>query len=110
VTKFRSSTKWEKHSFSFAIVVYPVFGVIGYLFRKFEYKGAPLLLAFVLGPLLDLNLRHALLVSEGRLRDFFTRPISAVTLSLAALLLLSNAFPAVMKRLTQYRKAMEKSN
>jgi putative tricarboxylic transport membrane protein len=89
----------------FDVLIMMIFGVVGYLFRKFEYQGAPLLLAFVLGPLLDFNLRQALLVSEGRFLDFFTRPISAVTLSLAALLLLSNAFPAVMRRLTQYRQA-----
>jgi putative tricarboxylic transport membrane protein len=91
----------------FDVLVMSIFGVVGYLFRKFEYQGAPLLLAFVLGPLLDFNLHHALLVSEGRFRDFFTRPISAVTLSLAALLLLSNALPAVMKRLTQYREGVK---
>ena len=83
-----------------------IFGVVGYLFRKFEYQGAPLLLAFVLGPLLDFNLRQALLVSEGRFGDFFTRPISAITLGLAALLLLSNAIPSVMRRLTQYREGV----
>jgi putative tricarboxylic transport membrane protein len=92
----------------FDVLIMIIFGVVGYLFRKFEYQGAPLLLAFVLGPLLDFNLRHALLVSEGRFRDFFIRPISAVTLSLAALLLLSNAFPAVMRKLTQDREGVEK--
>jgi putative tricarboxylic transport membrane protein len=89
----------------FDVLIMMIFGVVGYLFRKFEYQGAPLLLAFVLGPLLDFNLRQALLVSEGRFGDFFTRPISAITLGLAALLLLSNAIPAVTRRLTQYRKA-----
>ena len=89
----------------FDVLIMMIFGVVGYLFRKFEYQGAPLLLAFVLGPLLDFNLRQALLVSEGRFGDFFTRPISAITLGLAALLLLSNAIPSVMRRLTQYRKA-----
>jgi len=89
----------------FDVLIMMIFGVVGYLFRKFEYQGAPLLLAFVLGPLLDFNLRQALLVSEGRFGDFFTRPISAVTLGLAALLLLSNAVPAVMRRAAQFRKA-----
>jgi putative tricarboxylic transport membrane protein len=88
----------------FDLLVMIVFGLVGYLFKKFQYQGAPLLLAFVLGPLLDFNLRQALLVSEGRFGDFFTRPISAVTLSLAGLLLLSNAFPPVMRRLTKYRE------
>jgi putative tricarboxylic transport membrane protein len=81
--------------------------VVGYLFRKFEYEGAPLVLAFVLGPLLDMNLRQALLVSDGRFVDFFTRPISAVTLVLAILLLLSSTFPFVIKRLQKYRESVE---
>jgi putative tricarboxylic transport membrane protein len=89
------------------VLIMSIFGVIGYLFRKFEYQGSPLVLALVLGPLLDFNLRHALLVSEGQFRDFFTRPISAVTLCLAALLLLSSSLPAVMRRLTQYREGVE---
>jgi putative tricarboxylic transport membrane protein len=84
-----------------------IFGIIGYLFRKFEYEGAPLVLAFVLGPLLDLNLRHALLVSDGSFLDFFTRPISAVTLALALLLLLSSLFPFLMKKVHKYREATE---
>jgi putative tricarboxylic transport membrane protein len=84
-----------------------IFGVVGYLFRKFEYEGAPLVLAFVLGPLLDLNLRQALLISDGKFIDFFTRPISAVTFGLAIFLLLSATFPFVMKRLQPYRESID---
>jgi putative tricarboxylic transport membrane protein len=91
----------------FDVYVMIIFGVIGYLFRKFQYEGAPLVLAFVLGPLLDLNLRQALLVSEGSFVDFFTRPISAVTLGFAALLLLSSLFPFVMEKVQKYREAVE---
>jgi putative tricarboxylic transport membrane protein len=84
-----------------------IFGFLGYLFRKFEYEAAPLLLAFVLGPLLDLNLRHAMLISDGNFLDFFTRPISAITLSIAFLMLLSAALPAITKRLTRYKASAE---
>ena len=91
----------------FDVYIMIIFGIIGYLFRKFQYEGAPLVLAFVLGPLLDLNLRQALLVSEGSFLDFFTRPISAVTLGLALLLLLTSAFPFVMKKVQKYREAVE---
>ena len=91
----------------FDVFVMIIFGVVGYLFRKFEYEGAPLVLAFVLGPLLDLNLRQALLISDGKFIDFFTRPISAVTLGLAVFLLLSATFPFVAKRLQQYRESVD---
>ena len=91
----------------FDVFVMIIFGVVGYLFRKFEYEGAPLVLAFVLGPLLDLNLRQALLISDGKFIDFFTRPISAVTLGLAIFLLLSATFPFVTKKLQQYRESVD---
>jgi putative tricarboxylic transport membrane protein len=63
------------------------FGVLGYLMRKLKYEGAPLVMAFVLGPLLDLNLRRSLIVSDGSFLIFFTRPISAVILTLALVIL-----------------------
>ena len=91
----------------FDVFVMLIFGVVGYLFRKFEYEGAPLVLAFVLGPMLDLNLRQALLVSDGSFLDFFTRPISAVTLGLAILLLTSSLFPFLIKKLQMYRTSIE---
>jgi len=91
----------------FDVFVMILFGVVGYLFRKFEFEGAPLVLAFVLGPLLDMNLRQALLISDGKFIDFFARPISAMTLGLAILLLFSATFPFVMKRLQQYRDSVD---
>jgi putative tricarboxylic transport membrane protein len=91
----------------FDVSVMIIFGVIGYLFRKFDYEGAPLVLAFVLGPMLDLNLRQALLVSDGSFVDFFTRPISGVTLGLAMVLLISSLFPFIVKKLQSYRASVK---
>jgi putative tricarboxylic transport membrane protein len=72
------------------IIVMLVFGVLGYLFRKLKYEGAPLVMAFVLGPLLELNLRRSLIVSDDSFLIFFTRPISASILGIAfAILTLS---------------------
>ena len=87
----------------FDVFVMIIFGIVGYLFRKFDYEGAPLVLAFVLGPILDLNLRQALLVSYGGFADFFTRPISGVTLGLAMALMISSLFPFIIKKLQAYR-------
>jgi putative tricarboxylic transport membrane protein len=92
----------------FDVFVMIIFGVVGYLFRKFEFEGAPLVLAFVLGPLLDMNLRQALLMSKGSFIEFFIRPISAVTLGLSILLLVSATFPFVKKRLQRYRESIDK--
>jgi putative tricarboxylic transport membrane protein len=74
------------------------FGGVGYLMRKFGYEPAPLVLAFVMGPLLEQNLRQSLLMSQGSFAIFTTRPISAVTLVVACLLLLSNLIPFMKKK------------
>jgi TctA family transporter len=54
-----------------------------------------------------MNLRQALLISDGNFIDFFMRPISAVTLGLAILLLASATFPFVKKRLQQYKESID---
>jgi putative tricarboxylic transport membrane protein len=91
----------------FDVFVMIIFGIAGYVFMKFKYEGAPLILAFVLGPMLDMNLRQALLVSDGKFVDFFTHPISAVTLALAILLLASSLFPFVMNKLRSFRSGVK---
>jgi putative tricarboxylic transport membrane protein len=83
------------------------FGGVGYLMRKFGYEGAPLVLAFVMGPLLELNLRQSLLISGGSFAIFITRPISGVTLTIAFFLLLSNIFPYIKRRRKEYEKFEE---
>lgn len=75
-----------------------LFGVLGYLMRKFRYEGAPLILAYVLGPLMEQALRQSLLLSNGSFNIFVTRPISAVTLAIALFLLISTIFPHFRKR------------
>lgn len=64
--------------FDVALVVF--FGAVGYLMKKFGFDPGPLVLAFVLGSLLESSLRRSLLVLNGDLAGFFTRPISAVLL------------------------------
>jgi putative tricarboxylic transport membrane protein len=82
----------------FDIYVMIAFGVVGYLMKKFEYEGAPLVLAFVLGPLMENNLRKALILSGGDFTFFFTRPISAVCLVIALFLLVSPLVPGLGKK------------
>jgi putative tricarboxylic transport membrane protein len=77
------------------------FGLMGYLFMKLKCEPAPLILAFVLGPLMEENLRRALLISRGDPTVFFTRPISAAFLVVAALLLVVMILPAVRKKREQ---------
>lgn len=73
------------------------FGLIGYLFRKAKCEPGPLLLGFVLGPLLETNLRRALLISQGDASVFIERPISLTLLCATALLLLMMILPNFRK-------------
>jgi putative tricarboxylic transport membrane protein len=83
---------------SFDIVVMLIFGLVGYLMRKLDYEGAPLLLAFVLGPMMEQALRQSLLISQGSFTIFFTRPISAASMGLALFLIASYFFPIFKKK------------
>lgn len=69
-----------------------LFGIIGYLMRKFRYEPGPLVLAFVLGPILETAFRQSLIISNGNPAIFVTRPIALFFLCLAALLVLSQLF------------------
>jgi putative tricarboxylic transport membrane protein len=82
----------------FDVYVMVAFGVIGYFMRKFGYEPAPLVLAFVLGPMLENNLRKSLILSQGDLLTFMQRPISAVCLLLAAVLLVGPLLPSLRKK------------
>ena len=74
---------------TFDIHVMLIFGIIGYLFKKFEYEPAPLILAFILTPMFEKAFRQSLLMSSGRPAIFLTRPISVSCLVIALLLLLT---------------------
>lgn len=74
----------------FDVVVMIIFGIVGYLFKKFDYEPAPLILAFVLGPMIELNLRQSLILSNGDFSIFFTRPISAVALAICGIFLITS--------------------
>jgi len=74
------------------------FGFVGYLLMKLRCEPAPLLLGFVLGPLLEENLRRAMILSRGDFSTFITRPISAGLLVAAALVLIVVLLPAVRKK------------
>ncbi len=71
------------------VVLMMLFGVLGYLLRKFHFELGPLLLAFVLGGILERSLSQALLISNGSFAVFYTKPISAALLGFALLLALA---------------------
>lgn len=81
----------------FDVGVMMTFGVIGYLFKKFDYEGAPLILTFVLGHMFEENLRRSLLMSGGSFSIFFTRPIALVSI-LLCITILGLSFYQSMKK------------
>ncbi len=75
-----------------------VFGIVGFFLRKIGCEPAPLVLGFVLGPLLEQNMRLGLLISKGSFSTFVTHPISATLLALSAIVVIMMAMPAIMRR------------
>lgn len=89
----------NNRGFDVALVI--IFGLLGYLFRKAKCEPGPLLLGFVLGPLLETNLRRALLISQGDPAVLIGRPISAVLFAASAILLVMMVLPAFRKKREQ---------
>jgi putative tricarboxylic transport membrane protein len=98
---------FSMNNLSFDLYVMLFFGVVGWLMRKFGYEGAPLILAYVLGPMLENALRQSLLISQGSFLIFVTRPISAIALGFAFLLLFTTLLPSFKKRRQQYDRFKE---
>jgi TctA family transporter len=80
---------------TFDIWMVAIFGVIGYLFTKLGCEPAPLLLGFILGPMMEENLRRALLLSRGNWSVLVTRPLSASLLAAAVALIVIVALPSI---------------
>ena len=66
-----------------------LFGVVGYAMRTYNYPAAPLVLGIILGDMVDVNLRRALIRTDGDITPFFTRPISLVLVGITLLVILS---------------------
>ncbi|OPY66979.1 MAG: Tripartite tricarboxylate transporter TctA family protein [Syntrophorhabdus sp. PtaU1.Bin050] len=92
---------YATNSNSADIIMMVIFGVVGYLLRKYKYDLAPLVLAMLLGPMLESNFRGSLIIGDGNFLIFLQRPISATVLVFAFLFLISPMFSV-------YRKAKVK--
>ncbi|HEY8565484.1 MAG TPA: tripartite tricarboxylate transporter permease [Beijerinckiaceae bacterium] len=74
------------------------FGLVGYALIKFGFEPAPLLLGFVLGKLMEENLRRALIISRGDMMTFLERGVSAGLLAVALIMLIIALLPTIQKR------------
>jgi putative tricarboxylic transport membrane protein len=75
-----------------------IFSVVGYLMKKLSLEAAPMVLAFVLGPMMETALRQSLIKSNGSFAIFFTHPISAAFITIAALLFFVPMLPKLKKK------------
>jgi len=82
---------------SFDVLMTAAFGALGYLFYKLRCEPAPLILGFILGPMMEENLRRAMLLSRGDPTVFFTRPLSLTLLLMAAALVVIVALPQISR-------------
>jgi len=82
----------------FDVLIMAVFGVLGYVCVKLECEPAPMILGFILGPLMEENLRRAMLLSRGDPFVFFQKPISLGFMVASAILLVIVALPTIRKK------------
>ena len=82
------------------------FGVLGYAMRKLEFEMTPLVLALVLGPMMESNLRLSLLLSQGDASVFVTKPISAIFMGMSALLIISVLSPSIRNRRSRLKEKL----
>lgn len=86
-----NNTEWDVFMMAF-------FGLAGYVFRKLDCEPAPMLLGFILGPMMEEHLRRALLLSSGDYTVFIRRPLSATLLAIAVVALIAVLMPAIGRR------------
>jgi len=82
----------------FDVFMTALFALVGYVFYKLRCEGAPLLLGFILGPMMEENLRRALLLSRGDWSTFVVRPLSGGLLFAALLMVLVVTLPAIRQK------------
>jgi TctA family transporter len=83
---------------AYHVLMIAVFGLIGFVLIQCGCEPAPLLLGFVLGPLLEKNFRRAMLISDGDPSTFFTRPISATLIAVAVVALVVAVLPSMRRK------------
>jgi TctA family transporter len=98
ITLFCCIGVYSLNNNTFDVYLTALFAVVGYVFYKFSCESAPLLLGFILGPMMEENLRRALLLSRGDWSTFMTRPLSAGLLIAAALMIVVVMLPTIKSK------------
>jgi len=82
----------------FSIYVFIAFGILGYLLRKLKFEPGPMIMSFILAPLIENAFRQSLLMSGGSMAIFVTRPISGTLMALFAAVLFGQMFSSYRRR------------
>lgn len=85
----------------FSIYVFIGFGVLGYILRKLSFDPGPMIMAFILAPLIENAFRQSLLMSEGSMAIFVTRPISGTLMAIFAVVLVAQIYSSYKKQQQQ---------
>jgi TctA family transporter len=101
ILAFSAIGVYSINSNAFDLFAVAVFGILGYVLVKLECEPAPLLLGFVLGPMLEEHLRRAMIISRGDPTIFVTRPLSGALLVIAVAILVIVFMPAIAKKREQ---------
>jgi len=98
ITLFCCIGVYTLNNSTFDVFCTSIFAFVGYVFYKLSCEGAPLLLGFILGPMMEENLRRALLLSRGDWSTFLSRPLSAGLLVAAALMIVVVMLPQIRQK------------
>jgi putative tricarboxylic transport membrane protein len=105
ILEFTLIGSYSVNSSTFDLQLLTLFGVLGYLFKKLDFPLAPVALTFILGPMMELAMRQSLIMSQGDMSVFVTRPLSCGLLILAVLVLFSSALrPMFLSRVRSEAK------
>jgi putative tricarboxylic transport membrane protein len=98
IVAFASVGVYSVNTNSFDLLIMIIFGFVGYLMTKLECEPAPLLLGFVLGPMIEEYFRRAIVISQGDATIFVQRPLSAVMLALAVIMFVVAMLPGIARK------------
>jgi putative tricarboxylic transport membrane protein len=92
------------------VAIMSIMGLLGYLLRKFDYETAPIVLGVVLASIIEMSFRQALAMSDGKYAIFIQRPISAVFLAVALIMILLGLRPLIQKGINRgWREQLTKA-
>lgn len=98
ITVIAFSGAYSMNNSVFDLWLLIIFGVIGFLMKKAKFDPAPLIIGFVLGPTLERSFRQGLVIGDGQLLSFMTRPISGTILSLTIIIIFYSMVTAILKK------------